>query len=326
MARLLWVVLGVSGVAALQPSAPRSRLGVQTRLSDNEESWPSDSSDQTIIDFEAAAAAKKTTTQADASETKLKLLLAIAATARGETADLRAKAAVSEVVTDLEAVGAGQAYTLDDLGGRWSLAYSSTQLFRSSPFWMAGRATCTTPSQAAQYDWFCEMHRAATRVGTIGAVRQIISPFDRTLISEFETDVAAFPQTIGGAAPFTVTGAIVSSADIEDCTEGVLTLLMNDVAVKGSNVPGLRQVLDAGLKIDTRRVADVIKNAIDVPQPSFRTTFVDGDLRVSRDEDDNVFVYVLESKDPRPTAYDDAPYDLGIPKILTGLRDALFGN
>jgi hypothetical protein len=38
--------------------------------------------------------------------------------------------------------------------GRWELLYSSTQLFRSSPFFMAGHAVCFTPQQAKQSYFF----------------------------------------------------------------------------------------------------------------------------------------------------------------------------
>jgi hypothetical protein len=38
------------------------------------------------------------------------------------------------------------------LAGTWELLYSDTQLFLSSPFFLAGRSTCTTPEQAQQYD------------------------------------------------------------------------------------------------------------------------------------------------------------------------------
>jgi hypothetical protein len=38
------------------------------------------------------------------------------------------------------------------LAGTWELLYSDTQLFRSSPFFLAGRSMCTTPEQAQQYD------------------------------------------------------------------------------------------------------------------------------------------------------------------------------
>ena len=107
------------------------------------------------------------------------------------------------------------------LSGTWELLYSNAQLFRSSPFFMAGRSTCTTPERAARYDWFCDMHRAALAVSTIGTVRQIITSSGR-LVNEFEVKVGAVPFLsdvlpairYSGGLPFTIDGAIVSTADV----------------------------------------------------------------------------------------------------------------
>lgn len=85
--------------------------------------------------------------------------------------------------------------------GKWELVYSSnTQLFRSSPFFMAGRAVCSTSEEAQQYDWFCDMHRQALSISNIGAVRQVITA-DHKIVSEFETKVGAVPF-VGEILPF----------------------------------------------------------------------------------------------------------------------------
>merc|ERR1712232_675116 len=125
--------------------------------------------------------------------------------------------------------------------------------FRSSPFFMAGRAVCSTESQAKQYDWFCDMHRAALAISNIGTVRQIISP--TRLVSEFEVKVGSIPfisnflpgPLLGysGGMPVTIEGAIVSSSDVISIEEDKsLELLMDTVEIKGSNIPLLRQLLD----------------------------------------------------------------------------------
>lgn len=98
--------------------------------------------------------------------------------------------------------------------GTWELVYSSTQLFRSSPFFMAGRAVCQDGEQAQQYDWFCDMHRKALAISNIGAVRQVVS--NTTLISEFEVKVGAVPF-LGAKWPFAYSGGLpVSTTYKED--------------------------------------------------------------------------------------------------------------
>ena len=268
-------------------------------------------------------------TEVDVERVKRELLVKCAASARGQARDGGLGDRVEALAASLESARAP--VTLDAVVGRWALAYCSTQLFRSSPFWMAGRATCADGAEARRYDWFCEMHRAATMVSEIGAVRQLVSR-DR-LVSEFETSVAAFPMRVGGSMPLTITGAIVSTADVvrvdagDGAATGALALVLEqgDVEIKGSNLPGVRQALDAGLRLDSRAVNDALPN-VPRPQPAFATTFVDGDVRVSRDCDRNLFVYVKESDDPALTSYDDVPADLGIPEVVGGALAALRGS
>lgn len=245
------------------------------------------------------------------------LLVAMAATDRGQAkSSLEAKKTVEDLVERLEACE-----SKGSVCGRWALAYCSTQLFRSSPFWMAGRETCSDEAEARRYDLFCDLHRAATAVGSIGAVRQIID--NRTLTSEFETTVAAMPQRVGGALPLTVQGSIVSKADILDASDdGIMTLLMDTVQIKGSNIPGLRNILDSDAgTLYSRQISRLVTP--EPPKPQFQTTYVDDTLRIARDlPDRQIFIYVKESDDTTPTNYDDVSADLGIPSLVQNAVDA----
>jgi hypothetical protein len=112
--------------------------------------------------------------------------------------------------------------------GKWELLYSSTQLFHSPPFFMAGWAVCMTSNQAQQYDWLCDMHPKALAISNIGPVQQIISP--TSLVSEFEVTVGVIPFfnwmpfmpfPYPGGLPFTtIDGTIVSSADMKATSDG----------------------------------------------------------------------------------------------------------
>lgn len=216
--------------------------------------------------------------------------------------------------------------------GRWELVYSSTQLFRSSPFFMAGRAVCYTKQQAAQYNWFCDMHRKALAISEIKAVRQIVSQ-DR-LVSEFEVQAGAVPFLsdfapfrYSGGLPVTIEGAIVSSADLKTTVDGTgWQLLMDTVEIKGSNLPVLRQVLDSGMKLPTRSLGNFLESTVPQyanPEPIFSTTYLDERFRISRDQDDNVFVYVKTSSATQVTDYSNIDSDLGLIKLLEGFNDAV---
>jgi len=196
---------------------------------------------------------------------------------------------------------------------------------------MAARAVCTTDDAARQFNWFCDMHRKALAISQIRSVRQIIS--DTRLVSELEVSAGAVPflrdftcLSYSGGWPVTVDGALVSSADITEIGNGALEVYMDTVQVKGSNVPGLRQVLDAGVKLQSRQLADVLERTVSsytTPKPIFRTTYLEDKFRISRDEDDNIFVYVKTSDSTEPTDYSAMDADLGVLKLLQGFNDAV---
>ena len=71
-----------------------------------------------------------------------------------------------------------------------------------------------------------------------------------------------------------------------------------------------------------KALADVVPTYAN-PQPLFRTTYLDGQLRVSRDQDGKLFVYSRVSSDTTPTDYADAPADLGIGALLSGMSSSL---
>jgi len=171
----------------------------------------------------------------DVTALQNQLLRIAASTDRGQYANSMEKEEVLRLVESLEATATEIAphkppSSSDDtttpllppqLTGTWSLLYSTTQLFRSSPFFLAGRSTCRTPDQVKQYDWFCDMHRVALAISNIGNVRQIVKANGR-LVNEFEVKVGSVPflgevlprVRYSGGWPVTVDGAIVSSADV----------------------------------------------------------------------------------------------------------------
>merc|ERR1711871_509111 len=120
------------------------------------------------------------------------------------------------------------------------------------------------------------MHRAALGMSQIKRVRQVISASQ--LVSEFEVSAGTVPfiesvplpfggLQYSGGLPVAITGAIVSTADIVPGGEGEdelsMTLLMDTVEIKGSNLPGVRQLLDNGLRLESRQLGSALEGAID---------------------------------------------------------------
>jgi hypothetical protein len=176
------------------------------------------------------------------------------------------------------------------------------------------------------------MHRKALAISNIGPVRQIVS--QTSLVSEFEVTVGAIPFfnwtpftpfPYSGGLPFTIDGAIVSSADMKATSDGnAWELYMDTVKIRGSNVPGLRRFLDDGLQLNSRDLASFLEENVDgytTPRPIFKTTYLSDTLRISRDQDGKVFVYVKVSDDTSPTDYRKVEPDFGLLKFLEDLND-----
>jgi len=271
----------------------------------------------------------------DKSKNLQSLLITASTTDRGQFATKEQKSMMEQLITELESSSTSISNPTESasIQGTWELVYSSTQLFRSSPFFMAGRAVCQTPEEAEQYDWFCDMHRAALAISEIGKVRQVISS-DR-MVSEFEVNVGSVPFLsdftpfkYSGGLPFTINGAIVSSADITPTLDGdAWEIFMDTVEIKGSNIPLLRKLLDEGLKLSSRGLGSFLETNVPSysnPKPIFKTTYLDEVIRISRDQDGKVFVYAKLSDDTEPTDYKGVDADLGLLNLIEGLNDSIF--
>mmetsp|Transcript_47781 Transcript_47781/g.144496 ORF Transcript_47781/g.144496 Transcript_47781/m.144496 type:complete len:365 (+) Transcript_47781:222-1316(+) len=328
--------------------AHRSECRKDWRLASSEEdvfelaaddaAFPSDSAEKLEINGDIATLKVNGDASAGSDEAKRAsltngLLRVAASSDRGQFDTSLQKDKIASIVSNLEALNPTTCPAESSaMEGTWELLYSSTQLFRSSPFFMAGRAVCETEEQAKQYDWFCDMHRAALAISTIGKVRQIISS-DR-MTSEFEVKVGAVPflsdftpLKYSGGLPFTVEGAIVSSADITptDSGEG-WEIFMDTVEIKGSNIPLLRQALDAGIKLGSRDLGSFLEENLSGysnPRPVFKTTYLDEHIRISKDQDGKLFVYGKVSDDTHPSDYDGVDSDLGLLKLLEGFNDSI---
>ena len=275
----------------------------------------------------------------DISSLLTPLLTTAATTDRGQFASDTQKDMIASIISELESMspseGLSQPTLSPSIAGTWELVYSDTQLFRSSPFFMAGRAVCKDGEEAERYDWFCDMHRAALAISEIGKVRQIISSEGR-MISEFETNVGSIPflsdftpLKYSGGLPFKIEGAIVSSADITPTPDGKgWSILMDTVEIKGSNIPLLRQILDSGrTTLKSRELGSFLENNVDGytnPRPIFETTYMDNMIRISRDQDNKVFIYTKASDVTEATEYTSVDSDFGVLKLLEGLNDNFF--
>lgn len=155
------------------------------------------------------------------------------------------------------------------------------------------------------------------------------------MVNEFEVKAGAVPflsdfvrpLRYSGGLPFTLDGAIVSSADVTPREAGEWEIYMDTVEIKGSNIPFLRSILDREeSKLKSRDLSKLLEENVDsyeTPRPVLRTTFVDEGMRIVRDEDDNWFVYGRVSDSEEPTDYSGVLPDLGVASLLEGFNDAV---
>ena len=100
---------------------------------------------------------------------------------------------------------------------------------------------------------------------------------------------------------------------------------MDTVEIKGSNLPGVRQLLDSGLALRSRALGSALEAGLpgyENPRPMLEITYVDEDTRISRDQDGKLLVYSRIGGVATPTDYSDRPADLGDGKLLDGMQRA----
>jgi hypothetical protein len=166
---------------------------------------------------------------------KRELLLLASVTNRGEYATAEERDIVIDLVTQLEALNP----TIDPASnceGEWDLALSSTQFFRSSPFFQSIRAALGRDNRAIANNGF-DLHDRATTVSRIGRVRQKVT--FNSLVSEVDLEVGIAP-----GIPIRIKGTVVSNAKLEVVSPEGWELRITNTLVKGSNVPFFNQFLD----------------------------------------------------------------------------------
>jgi hypothetical protein len=123
----------------------------------------------------------------------------------------------------------------------------------------------------------------ATTASRVGKVRQIVD--DTELVSEYELSVGLMP-----GMPFVVKGTVVTSAELRVIAPETWEIRVKGTKVKGSNVPFFDQYLDDNAV--ELPVGDLYKSLNgEVPAAVMKTFYVDEAMRITRDIDDNFFVF-----------------------------------
>mmetsp|Transcript_11230 Transcript_11230/g.20476 ORF Transcript_11230/g.20476 Transcript_11230/m.20476 type:complete len:307 (-) Transcript_11230:279-1199(-) len=212
---------------------------------------------------------------------KRELLLLASITDRGEFATPDESDIIVDLVTQLEALNptAEPAY---NCAGEWDLCLTNTQSFRSSPFFMAIRAAVGDDNKAVAENGF-DIHERSTSASRVGRVRQKISSSE--MVSEVDLEVGLIP-----GLPILVKGTVVTTADLVTTAQETWEITVKGTKVMGSNVPFLDQYLDDNpIEIPVGDAYSAVTGS--VPVATLKTYYVDGGIRITRDVDDNFFVF-----------------------------------
>lgn len=172
---------------------------------------------------------------------KRELLLLASVTNRGLYSNKDEAGLVLDLVSQLEALNP-TANPADHCDGEWDLCYSSTQLFRSSPFFQAIRSAVGDDQKQMAENGF-KLHDRATSGSRIGRVKQILSRDE--LVNELDLEVGFFP-----GLPFKIKGTVVTTASMRIVSDKQMELTLQGTKVKGSNIPLLNQIMEEEMHLE----------------------------------------------------------------------------
>jgi hypothetical protein len=138
-----------------------------------------------------------------------------------------------------------------------------------------------------------DIHDRATTASRIGRVRQSISttpPFPDSsptprLVSEVDLEVGVLP-----GLPFRVKGTVVTTAALTVVSDDTWETKIIGTSVKRSNIPVFNQLLDdANIELPMNTLFEQVSGS--VPVVPMKTFYVDEGMRITRDVDDNFFVF-----------------------------------
>jgi len=216
---------------------------------------------------------------------KRELLLLASVTDRGAFCSKEEKDIVIDLVAQLEALNPTKD-PASNCRGEWDLGFSSTQLFRSSPFFQSIRVAVGDDNKDVAENGFA-LHAQATSGSSVGRIRQIVTS-DR-LISEVDLLVGMLP-----GIPMSLQGTVVSTAALDVVSDKRWELKIESTKVKGSNIPLLSTFMDnLQLELPVGNFYSSLQG--EVPVIPMTTFYVDDTLRITRDVDDNFFVFIRES-------------------------------
>eukprot|EP00903_Cladosiphon_okamuranus_P009349 g8915.t1 len=213
---------------------------------------------------------------------KNSLLQVAAMTERGQLATDAQRNDMDALVGRLEDLRANDElgpFEDENMVGIWTLVYSSSQAFRSSPFFATFQALLGKEGVAEKIFSFTDAFPNAK----IGQARQIINDGCTELLSRVEMSV--WPHRW-------ISGVVETRSKIvNDSIGDRLELIVDDTRVSDSILGKISPRLE-NMRVPVDQLSERLFDRI--PRITLDTVFLDQDLRVSRLPDRNFLIYVKD--------------------------------
>jgi hypothetical protein len=230
-------------------------------------------------------------------ELKRELLLLASVTNRGTLANQEEQDIISDIVAQLEALNPTPEPVyqmihdndMSDYEHEWDLVVTNTQLFRASPFFLLVRSLLKEQSTAN--DLF-DLYNQLTSLNKIGRVREIF--YNGVLRSEIDLEVGFIKATV-------ITQATYDSKTKNNANPETMELCITSTNTKQGNLPfmdvfpsliGTSSFLSSSSSPMELPIGQLLKNIRgNVPKVVLKTFYIDEGLRITRDVDDNFYVF-----------------------------------
>ena len=203
---------------------------------------------------------------------------------------------MEQLVNDLEKQNSE--ISEEKLSGEWELIYSTVELFRSSPFFLAIEKALNDKYKSNLFFKLHQLQVGSFGLSTIGRIAQNIDFDKKEFISTFDTIIFGL-TTIPILGWFkllpTFGGRVITMADELNLTDNILQ--MNLRKTKVSKVEGLNKIpIFSKLLMDrwypVKEVWEKLPWNKEIPSCEVSVIYLDEEIRIMKDLYGSIFIYV----------------------------------